>query len=481
MPATIPILLKTPFVLDPRPLTDCTSPHAGLLSVSRTARALHLPGLIAANLAIKQRDRGLSEGQYIESILLSLVAGGEGYCDLAVLAADPLLEKGLGYAPAQPDAARKFVEAFHDPDWDANRPPREQQKTFLPAPTKPLVGLGAVQTGLVHNIARTYAAQQRPLTTATLDADTTLIFCDKRDAQLTYEGPRGYQPLLVAWAEADLVVADEFREGNMPARQAPLPCVRAAFAALPATVTERFFRGDSACHENELLGWLAHPERAREPGGAIGFAVSAVQTEALAAALRAVGDGQWQTFGTESDGTLRQWAELDFVPALPSEHKDAKPLRYVGLRLVKAQGELFADGSRNHYHAVITNRDLPGAELLRWHRQKAGTIEHVHDEVKNDLGGARLPSGKFGANAAWLRLVLLAYNVVSAQRALAFGEELRTARLKRLRLWVYGVSGRMNYTGKTLKLRLHAGAEAIQRWQRVWEVFALPTQASYSG
>jgi hypothetical protein len=481
MPATIPLLHKTPFVLDPRPLTDCASPHAGLLAVARTARALHLPGLIAANVAIKQRDRGLSEAQYAESILLSAVAGGEGYSDLAVLAGDPLLAKGLGYAPAQPDAARKFIEAFHDPNWEQDRPPRAQQKTFLPEPTVPLAGLATVQAGLVQNIARVYAAQDRALPVATLDADATLIFCDKRDAQPTYEGPRGYQPLVVAWAEADLVVADEFREGNVPARQAPLPCVRAAFAALPTTVTARSFRGDSACHENALLAWLAHPDRAQEPGGAIGFAVSAVQTEPLAAALRAVGEAQWQTFGTERDGTLRQWAEVDFVPGLPSEHKDARPLRYVGLRLVKAQGELFADGSRYHYHAVITNRDLPGDELLRWHRQKAGTIEHVHDEVKNDLGGGRLPSGKFGANAAWLRFVLIAYNVVSAQRALALGDELQTARLKRLRLWVYALSGRMSYTGNTLKLRLHAGVAAIQRLQRIWEVFELPTQATYSG
>jgi hypothetical protein len=185
--------------------------------------------------------------------------------------------------------------------------------------------------------------------------------------------------LLVAWAEADLVVADEFREGNVPARQAPLACVKAAFAALPETVSERFFRGDSACHENELLGWLSDPQRTSEPGGAIGFAVSAVQSEALAAALRAVTEATWQTFGTEADGTLRQWADLDFVPSLPSERKDAKPLRYVGLRLVKAQGELFADGSRYHYHAVITNREVAGDELLRWHRVlKSGCRVQAH-------------------------------------------------------------------------------------------------------
>jgi hypothetical protein len=147
MPAAIPLLHKTPFQLDPRPLPGCASPRAGLLSVSRTARALHLPGLIKANVSIKQRDSGLDEPQYVESILLSAVEGGEGYSDLAVLADDPALERGLGYVPALPDAARKFVEAFHDPDWEKQRPPREQQKTFFPEPTDALVGLGLAQAG----------------------------------------------------------------------------------------------------------------------------------------------------------------------------------------------------------------------------------------------------------------------------------------------------------------------------------------------
>ena len=46
---------------------------------------------------------------------------------------------------------------------------------------------------------------------------------------------------------------------------------------------------------------------------------------------------------------------------------------------------------------------------------------------------------------------------------------------------MYGLSGRMSYTGNTLRLRLHGGVEAIRRLQRIWEVFALPTQATYSG
>ena len=43
-------------------------------------------------------------------------------------------------------------------------------------------------------------------------------------------------------------------------------------------------------------------ERAREPGGAIGFAISAVMSEALAEALRKVPEADWKTFGKEEDG-----------------------------------------------------------------------------------------------------------------------------------------------------------------------------------
>ena len=47
----------------------------------------------------------------------------------------------------------------------------------------------------------------------------------------------------------NLVLADEFRDGNVPAQQEPARVARRAFQALPATVQEYYFRGDSACWE----------------------------------------------------------------------------------------------------------------------------------------------------------------------------------------------------------------------------------------
>ena len=478
MSARLPLLHKTPFVLDPRPLLEATSPHAGLLSVSRAYRSLGVPALIAANLTLRQRQRGFAEAQLIESICLLQAVGGECPEDMPLLAADTCLERGLGYRPPKATAVREFLERFHDKNLEPLRPKREDQKSFIFPSSPPVAALQQVQSGLVRRIAKLYDQAGQVQRMATVDQDATIIESHKEAAYWHYEAGRGYQPMVAVWAEADLVLADEFRDGNVPAKQDPLTCAKLAFAALPQTVTRRYFRGDSACHEQELLEWLRHPDREKEPGGRIGFAVSAVMSEPLGEAIRKVVEAEWKTFGKEDDGTLRQWAEVDFVPSDKTEHKESQPLRYVGLRLLKPQGVLFKDGTDRHFHAVITNQATEGGRLLDWHREKAGTVEHTHDEVKNELGGSHVPSQRFGVNSAWFKIALLTYNVISAIKGLCLEGEERTARMKRLRLLLIHVAGRMNRNNCVMGLRVCNNSAALKRMQAVWRVFELPTQAT---
>ena len=478
MSARLPLLHKTPFVLDERPLYEATSPHAGLLSVSRVYRALNMPALVGANLALRKRQRGFSEAQLVESISLLQTVGGECPEDMHLLAGDDCLERGLGYGPPKATAVREFLERFHDPKLEKLRPKRAVQKSFIFPSSEPVSALQEVLSGQVWRIAKLYEKQGQPQRIATVDQDATIIESHKQAAYYHYEEGRGYQPMVAVWAEADLVLADEFRDGNVPAKQDPLGCAKLAFAALPETVTQRYFRGDSACHENELLDWLKHPDREQEPGGRIGFAVSAVLSQPLAEALRKVPEAEWKIFGQEDDGTLRQWAEVAFVPGDKYERKESQPLRYVGLRLLKPQGVLFGDGTDRHFHAVVTNQKMEGGRLLDWHREKAGTVEHVHDEVKNQLGGGHVPSQRFGVNSAWFKISLLSYNIVSAMKGLSLEGEERTARMKKFRLLLIHVAGRMNRNNCVMGLRLCNNAAALKRMQRVWKVFELPTQAT---
>ena len=144
-------------------------------------------------------------------------------------------------------------------------------------------------------------------------------------------------------------------------------------------------------------------------------------------------------------------AAVEFTPG--NWPKDARPLRYVALRICPAQGTLF-EGSPK-YLAVVSNReDLTLQELVRWHWEKAGTIEFVHDVTKNDLAAGVLPSGKFGANAAWYRLNLLTYNILSLLRRRALPERFLHARPKRLRYEVFTVPAEIHTHARQVRARL---------------------------
>jgi len=290
---------------------------------------------------------------------------------------------------------------------------------------------------------------------ATIDQDATIIESRKQEALRTYEGERGYQPMLAVWAEMNLVLADEFRDGNVPAAYQGLAVAKAAYAALPSTVKEFYYRGDSACHEHELVDWLRAEKREEGPEGFIGFAISARMSPALRTAVKAVAEGQWEIYGKPDAEVIRECADVLFVPNEHSEHKDLEPLRYVAVRIRRRQGGLLEGAAEDKHFAVLTNiRDWKASRLLAWHREKAGTIEAVHDVLKNELSAGVLPCGRFGANAAWLRLAILTHNVLTALKRLALPAELLQARPKRLRFLFFNTAGRLVHHARRVILRL---------------------------
>jgi hypothetical protein len=153
------------------------------------------------------------------------------------------------------------------------------------------------------------------------------------------------------------------------------------------------------------------------------------------------------------------------VPSEKTEKKNLQPLRYVAVRVRKRQGELFGDGSAVKYFAVVSNlQEWSAAKLLQWHREKAGTIEMVHDVMKNDLAAGVMPCARFGANAAWLRLAALTHNVLTALKRLALPPELLAARPKRLRFLIFNTPGRIVHHARQVLLRLAATKERIDEW-----------------
>ena len=468
-----PTELPLGFTIDPEPIQETLTSWGGTPLLIQAFRSLGLPRSVSQHVAIKQRERGYDEASMVESFVVLHALGGDCLDDFGRLREEQGLAQMLGHSLPSPEAARKFLYQFHDDKLieAAQQQLPIGQVAYIPGENAALQGLGRVNNDLLREMGRRCPEQK----IATVDQDSTIIESRKQQALFSYEGSRGYQPMLAVWAETELVLADEFRDGNVPAIQNPLAIAQAAFQALPETVEEYYYRGDSACHEHKLIDWLRDGQRVTGPRQKIGFAISARMSPVLKEAVRQLPETAWQKWRSKKEESEeRAWAEVPFVPGEHCERKDQQPLRYVAVRIRSRQGELFADGSVIKHFAVLSNLwEWEGQRLLEWHREKAGTIEAIHHVLKNELGAGVLPCGRFGANAAWLRLAVLTHNVLTALKRLALPPDLLSARPKRLRFLIFHTAGRLVQHARGMILRVATTVERLRLWLDALRVLPL--------
>lgn len=212
------------FEIEDRLETGLLTAHAGVPGLIEAFRQTGAAAVIDREVQIKQRKRGLGASEMVESVLALWAAGGERAEDLDRLRGDEALATLLGHGLPAAQTARDFLAQFHQ---DA-LPLLQAGDAPVPGESAPLAGLGKANAALLLDMQA-----RRPVRTATLDVDATIIDSDKRAARRTYEGGRGYQPVLVLWTEQDVIVGDEFHDGNVPAGCGNRRVVEKAIAALP--------------------------------------------------------------------------------------------------------------------------------------------------------------------------------------------------------------------------------------------------------
>jgi len=459
---------ELPFEYDWEPAEEVLTAYAGIPLFVRAIRSFAVPGSVKRHLHLKQRQRGFDEATYVESFLVLNALGGDCLEDFHRLREDARLGEMLGHELPSPEAARKFLYAFHEEGRieQAQAELPVGQVSYIPTESEELRALAQVNQDLVRAVARRCADQK----IATVDLDATVIESWKREAKLTYQGSTGYQPMLALWAEMDLVLADEFRDGNVGAHTELLGVTQRALAALPETIEERYFRGDAACYDQTLLKWLRNGQRENGPEGFIGFAVSARMSESLKAKIRLIPEAGWRPY-REDPEVICECAELPWDPVERKAGEVLDEVRYLVIRVRRRQGVLFEDGVLTKHFAVVTNRfDFDPQRLLEWHREKAGSIEALHDVLKNELAAGVMPCARFGSNAAWLRLAVMTHNVLTGLKRIALKPEYLRARPKRLRFQIFCSPGALIHHARQLRVRVGRLLEQLRAWAEAWEL-----------
>lgn len=446
---------------------------SGLPTYLDLAEVARLSESVKRHLSV--RAQGWCDDEVVRALVLLKLAGGDCVADIDALEGDEGLCRVVAKARwhglsrgerrererrwrkekkrsfPSPSAIFRYLSVFHSESEESNR---VQGKAFIPKRNDYLKGLDLVVRDLVAFQQKRSLQRQ-----ATLDMDATVVESTKKQALFSYKGYRAYQPLTTYWFEQDLVLHSEFRDGNVPAGHEQLRVLKDSLAALPEGVEEVFLRSDTAGYQKELLRYCA--EGKNEQFGVIGFAIGADVTQELRKAIQEVEETEWHNLsGSHSN---QQWAEVCFVPNWVGHRKRGPAYRYVAVREPLRQPSLpgmeqpelpfpVAEMQSVRYKvtAIVTNRALPGEELIVWYRQRCGASEQAHAVLKDDLGGAGLPSASFGENAAWWALTVLAYNLNTLMKRLVLGGTWVDKRLKAIRYHFINIAGRVWEHARTL-------------------------------
>jgi hypothetical protein len=164
------------FEIDTELETGLITGHAGVPGLIEAFRQTGTAAVIDREVKLKSRRRGLSASEMVESLLAMWAAGGERAEDLDQFRQDKALALLLGHELPAAQTARDFLGHFHAEDL----PLLQEGKSSVTAETVPLSGLGKANAELVLDLQC-----RRPVKTATLDIDATVIACDKRAAKRT--------------------------------------------------------------------------------------------------------------------------------------------------------------------------------------------------------------------------------------------------------------------------------------------------------
>ena len=239
---------------------------------------------------------------------------------------------------------------------------------------------------------------------------------------------------------------------------------QAVSAARSAAVTgEVVVRGDSAYGTGVITA------ACRRAGARFSLAVTNNRT--VAAAIAAIPDTAWAAVcypGAVRDPDTGEWISDAEVAEVPYTAFGSTP-NAVTARLIvrRVKDARYPDALFPvwRYHPFFTDTDDPAPQADIVHRRHAIIETTLADLIDGPL--AHIPSGRFGANSAWLLCAAIAHNLLRATGVLAGGPN-SVARGATLRRRIVTVPARLARPQRRPVLHLPAHWPWAQQWSTLW-------------
>ncbi len=406
--------------------------HGGLALMAEYNHGMGLREVADRHLPAPGSNRGYNASVFIDSLVLMLQGGGQCLEDLRELGREAALMKLLRMDRIpDPDTSGDWLRRMGNPENGGCG----------------YIGLGNVRDEINHRIMRHDGVREY-----TLDADATQVMADKHDAKFTYQGVRGYMPMLGFLFESQVCLLDEFREGNVSPVSGQVGFYRNCRELVPVGKRIARYRADSASYQAELINELEKDS--------VKWAITADQDSAVKKIIHGLPEAEWKEPVKDCG--------FEIAETIHTMNKTNESFRLVIKREHFRQADIF-EGSKYAYHVVASNwsdEENTAYEVLKWHNQR-GAAENFNKELKIGFGMERMPCGDSWANAVFFRIGVIAYNLFIGFKRLSCPEAWVHHTIATFRWKVVQVAGRIVRHAGQVILRLVVDADNLSIFKRI--------------
>jgi hypothetical protein len=436
---------------------------AGLVPLLLLAEQAGLAALADERLSVPS-DKGANAGAKVAALVAGMVAGADSIDDMALLRHGGMCRVfDRCYAPSTLGSFLRTFTFGHVRQLDAVA---SRFLTGLAAATPVVAGVGQL---------------------AVVDIDDTIVEVHgyaKQGAGFGYTGVRGLNALIATVSSdqaAPVIVAQRLRKGSSNSARGAQRLVRDALKTVRILARDEsktggrvLVRADSAYYGHPVIG------AAVRTGAEVSVTVRL--DKRVKAAISGIGEDAWTTieypravFDEESGVWISsaQVAEVPYVAFTSKKKAERVPGRLVVRRIPDADAQKKKRAGQDglfelwRHHAFFTTTDEDMADTVtadKVHRAHA-IIEQVHADLKNSAL-AHLPSGKFTANAAWLVLAVMAFNLTRAAATLTGTRRLARATTTTVRRTLVAVPARVASSARRIVVHL----PRAWPWEHAWTV-----------
>jgi hypothetical protein len=436
---------------------------AGLVPVVELAASCGLAGLVGATLTLRDAG-GVNAHLKVPALVAGMVAGADCIDDMDLLR-HGAMSRLFGGVRA-PSTLGTFLRSFSFGH---------------------VRQLDAVAATLLQRLAERTPLLPAGDVVAFIDIDDTIRATygyTKQGAGYGYSKVKGLNALIATIstpAAAPVIAATRLRKGSSnsgrgAARLVADALVTAARAGVGGLV---ILRADSAYYSHDVIA------AARRHGAR--FSVTARMDPAVRRAIAAIPETGWtpihypNAVWDEDEQRLisdAEVAEIEFTAFTSRPRRQQVTARLIVRRVKRLNPAGVAAGQDTlfaayRHHAVFTDNPMPLLDAETCHRQHA-IVEQVIADLKSGPM-AHLPSSKFNANAAWLVLAAIAFNLTRAAGCLASRFHARATGAT-IRRHLINVPARLARSARRLTLHLPTDWPWADDWLQLFDTLHAPTQ-----